>query len=113
MDFGHTYKALSISVVEDINKSREPLPALEAIYLIQPTKNSISALEQDFITVNKAKYKTCHVYFTESKLLSTMLLMILLIYYLYSFDENSTVYDAVQKENILSIFILSYLLQSV
>lgn len=72
MDLSHTYMSFSISVVEDINKSREPLPALEAIYLIQPTKNSISALEQDFITVNKAKYKTCHVYFTESKLLSIL-----------------------------------------
>ncbi|MCL4128815.1 UNVERIFIED_CONTAM: hypothetical protein GTU68_006057, partial [Idotea baltica] len=52
--------------VEDINKRREPLPALEAIYLIQPTKSSISGLEQDFITSNKALYKACHVYFTET-----------------------------------------------
>ncbi|KAK4300359.1 hypothetical protein Pmani_027439 [Petrolisthes manimaculis] len=62
----HEISAEGITIVEDIGKSREPLPALEAIYLIQPTKNSISTLEQDFITVNKAKYKTCHVYFTET-----------------------------------------------
>lgn len=54
------------TVVEDINKSREPLPSLEAIYLIQPTKLSISGLEQDFIIASKARYKLCHVYFTES-----------------------------------------------
>ena len=54
-------------VVEDINKGREPLTALEAIYLIQPEKNSIDMLEQDFITANKAKYKLAHVYFTESE----------------------------------------------
>ncbi|XP_042237886.1 protein ROP-like [Homarus americanus] len=62
----HEISAEGITIVEDINKSREPLPALEAIYLIQPTKLSISSLEQDFITANKAKYKTCHVYFTET-----------------------------------------------
>ncbi|XP_045611075.1 protein ROP isoform X2 [Procambarus clarkii] len=62
----HEISAEGITIVEDINKSREPLPALEAIYLIQPTKLSISSLEQDFITSNKAKYKTCHVYFTET-----------------------------------------------
>ncbi|XP_045125640.1 protein ROP-like isoform X1 [Portunus trituberculatus] len=62
----HDISAEGITIVEDINKSREPLQALEAIYLIQPTKCSISALEQDFITTNKARYKLCHVYFTET-----------------------------------------------
>lgn len=62
----HEISAEGITIVEDINKRREPLPALEAIYLIQPTKSSISGLEQDFITSNKAMYKACHVYFTET-----------------------------------------------
>ncbi|XP_050740167.1 protein ROP-like isoform X1 [Eriocheir sinensis] len=62
----HDISAEGITIVEDINKSREPLPALEAIYLIQPTKLSISGLEQDFIIANKARYKLCHVYFTET-----------------------------------------------
>ncbi|XP_068234610.1 protein ROP [Palaemon carinicauda] len=62
----HEISAEGITIVEDINKSREPLPALEAIYLIQPTKTSISGLEQDFIISSKARYKVCHVYFTET-----------------------------------------------
>ena len=45
-------------------KNREPLPQLEAIYLIQPSKDSIERFIDDFGT-NNNKYKAAHVFFTE------------------------------------------------
>ena len=54
-----------ISVVEHINKRREPLPLLDAIYMITPTEKSIRGLMQDFWNPNNAQYKSAHVYFTE------------------------------------------------
>lgn len=62
----HEISAEGITIVEDINKSREPMPMLEGVYLIQPKKESISGLEQDFIMTNKTMYKAAHVYFTET-----------------------------------------------
>ena len=61
------WKSVFCSVVEDIKKTREPLHQLEAVYLIQPCKESIDCLMQDFVTNISAKYKCAHVYFTESK----------------------------------------------
>ena len=46
-------------------KNREPLPQLEAIYVIQPTKDSILHLVDDFSN-NNNKYKAAHVFFTEA-----------------------------------------------
>lgn len=58
----------TISVVETIEKRREPLPAMEAIYLITPTEKSVRGLMQDFQSQNRTQYRCAHVYFTEGNL---------------------------------------------
>lgn len=62
----HEIAAEGITLVEDLNKKREPLPNLEAVYLITPTENSIKLFQQDFISPRLALYKGAHLFFTET-----------------------------------------------
>ena len=56
-----------IAVVETIEKRREPLPAMEAIYLITPNEKTIKELMSDFQSQHRTQYRAAHVYFTEGK----------------------------------------------
>ena len=71
----HEIAAEGVAIVESLDKRREPLPLMEAIYLIQPTQESITLLQQDFLSARFSLYKAAHVFFTEacpSKLISEL-----------------------------------------
>merc|ERR1719153_2236164 len=61
----HELSAEGITIVETVEKRREPMPAMEAIYLITPTEDSVRCLLQDFSSQNRTTYRAAHVYFTE------------------------------------------------
>ena len=50
--------------METLEKVRQPMPNMEAIYLISPTEESVNTLIDDFKSSSSSLYKAAHVYCT-------------------------------------------------
>ncbi|KAH7849544.1 hypothetical protein Vadar_019444 [Vaccinium darrowii] len=54
---------INMEVLEDINRRRQPLPTMDAIYFIQPTKENVAMFLSD-MTGRAPRYQKAFVFFS-------------------------------------------------
>jgi hypothetical protein len=54
-----------ITLVEQLNMSRQPFPEMDVVYLISPTVEAMKRISADFESVSKAKYANAHIFCLE------------------------------------------------
>jgi syntaxin-binding protein 1 len=53
-----------VSLIESLEIRRQPMPTMEAIYLIEPSEGSIANIKKDFESMEKCMYAAAHIYVT-------------------------------------------------
>eukprot|EP01056_Protomagalhaensia_sp_Gyna25_P001833 Protomagalhaensia_sp_Gyna_25__1832@NODE_196_length_4510_cov_17_615746_g151_i0_p1_GENE_NODE_196_length_4510_cov_17_615746_g151_i0NODE_196_length_4510_cov_17_615746_g151_i0_p1_ORF_typecomplete_len582_score128_87Sec1/PF00995_23/6_6e79_NODE_196_length_4510_cov_17_615746_g151_i01111748 len=53
-----------VSVIESINKSRQPLPDLDAIYFLTPNADSVEGLIKDYKNDKKPQHRSVHLFWS-------------------------------------------------
>ncbi|CAG0880328.1 unnamed protein product [Cyprideis torosa] len=63
----HDLAAEGVTIVEDVDKDREPLQTMDCIYMLAPTEATINRIIGDFIhPPTKQLYRACHIFFLET-----------------------------------------------
>ncbi|CDS07042.1 hypothetical protein LRAMOSA09565 [Lichtheimia ramosa] len=58
------YVIIFFSVVENIERQRQPYPTLDAVYFLTPCRESVLRLVDDFTAHKTPMYKAAHIHFT-------------------------------------------------
>ena len=54
------------AAVEGLEKRRQKMPGMEALYFLTPCENSIRLLNEDFADRSEPQYKAIHLHFMTS-----------------------------------------------
>mmetsp|Transcript_19423 Transcript_19423/g.31968 ORF Transcript_19423/g.31968 Transcript_19423/m.31968 type:complete len:782 (+) Transcript_19423:254-2599(+) len=59
----HDITEEGIALVESLEKRRQPFPELEAVYMVEPSKASVSKICEDFSDPTNPRYGKVHIFF--------------------------------------------------